>query len=226
MTRPASTESAARVSAARGSWLLPALIVVCATGAGVTGTLLWMQSRPALQSRPTPILPSVPEQKGALVSRVLSDAPVPDDVEERPALQQPPAALATGLTPAQAALTQGNWHYDHEQWPLALAQYQKAITSGVDNPDVRTDLGNCYRFTGQPQKALEQYRRAQKQNPQHEQSLFNQAGVYASQSQQLEKAIALWRQYLQRFPNGQSVAEARQLIAEAEAHLTSHPAGR
>ena len=54
----------------------------------------------------------------------------------------------------------------------------EAIAQGADTPDVRTDLGNCFRFLGQPQKALEQYAIAQKQNPQHENSLFNQISLY------------------------------------------------
>lgn len=123
------------------------------------------------------------------------------------------------MTPAQAALTKGNWYYDHERWPLAIGNYRQAIAGGFDNADVRTDLGNCYRFSGAPQKALEEYRRAQKQNPQHEQSLFNQGGLYASSLNDLPGAINAWRAYLKKFPQGQSVSAARQLIVQAKATL-------
>ena len=129
--------------------------------------------------------------------------------------------LTANRTPAQAALTQGNWRYDHEQWQEAIVQYESAIKKGVDNPDVRTDSGNAYRFAGQPQKALEQYRVAQKQNPRHEQSLFNQGGVYASSLDDSARAVAVWREYLGRFPHGQSVSQARKLIAVAQGNPPS-----
>jgi len=83
------------------------------------------------------------------------------------------------LAAAEAATTLANWNYDRQNWSHAIEHYQQAIALGRDNPDVRTDLGNCFRFLGQPQKALEQYETAQRQNPQHENSLFNQAGLFA-----------------------------------------------
>jgi tetratricopeptide (TPR) repeat protein len=194
-----------RFAAPRG-WLMPLIITFCAAGAGVTGTMLWMQNRPAQRtSEPVASTPSTPSASTSSSTH------------------EPPATLTAGMMPAQTALTLGNWYYDHERWTVAIAQYQKAIAGGLDSPDVRTDLGNCYRFAEQPQKALEQYRLAQKQNPQHEQSLFNQGGVYASELKQSDKAIAAWRKYLQVFPNGQSVAEARQLIAQMQAQQVAKP---
>jgi uncharacterized protein HemY len=69
--------------------------------------------------------------------------------------------MTAGMTPAQAALTLGNWHYDHKAWPRAIENYRRAMVQGLDNPDVRTDLGSALRFSGEPQKVLEQYRIAQ-----------------------------------------------------------------
>jgi len=123
---------------------------------------------------------------------------------------------AGNLARAQLALSQGNSFYDGRNWSQAALQYEQVIAGGLDNADVRTDLGNCYRFLEQPQKALEQYRRAQKLNPQHEQSLFNQGGLYAFSLKDNARAIAKWREYLQRFPQGATVAQARQLIAQAQ----------
>ena len=78
---------------------------------------------------------------------------------------------------------------------------------------MRTDRGSALRFSGQPRPALEQYQTAQRQNPRHENSLFNQGGIYALYLKQPDKAISVWREYLKRFPSGQSVAQARKLIA-------------
>ena len=81
---------------------------------------------------------------------------------------------------------------------------------------MRTDLGSAYRFDKQPQQALEQYRRAHRMNPRHENSLFNQGGLYHFELNDQVAAVARWREYLQKFPQGKNVGEARQLIKEVE----------
>jgi tetratricopeptide (TPR) repeat protein len=125
--------------------------------------------------------------------------------------------LDTSLSPAQTAVVSGNWYYDRKNWARAIEAYEKAIALGADNSDVRTDLGNAYRFSDRPQKALEQYEVAQKQNPQHENSLFNQGGLYAFSLNQPEKALEIWREYLARFPQSPNAPKTRELISEVEA---------
>lgn len=122
------------------------------------------------------------------------------------------------LEPAQAALTLGNWHYDHRNWSQAMEHYQRAISLGLDNADVRTDFGNCFRFSGDPQKALEQYRIAQNRDPQHEHSLFNMATLYAEVLKDPAKASETWREYLRRFPNSTHAAEIRQLLGDEKSN--------
>ena len=106
-----------------------------------------------------------------------SQRPAMNSSASPPTTAEPPDV--SHLPPADAARTLADWNYDRRNWAHAIEHYQEAIALGAENPDVRTDLGNCYRFVGQPQKALEQYEIAQRQNPQHENSLFNQAGLYA-----------------------------------------------
>jgi len=125
--------------------------------------------------------------------------------------------LDTSLSPARTAVVSGNWYYDRKNWARAIEAYEKAIALGADNSDVRTDLGNAYRFSDRPQKALEQYEVAQKQNPQHENSLFNQGGLYAFSLNQPEKALEIWREYLARFPQSPNAPKTRELISEVEA---------
>jgi tetratricopeptide (TPR) repeat protein len=120
------------------------------------------------------------------------------------------------MPPADAARTLADWNYDRQNWPHAIEHYQEAIAKGADNPDVRTDLGNCFRFIGQPQKALEQYKIAQRQNPMHENSLFNQAGLFAEVLHDNEQALTVAREFLTRFPQSPRAESARQLIARLE----------
>jgi tetratricopeptide (TPR) repeat protein len=126
-------------------------------------------------------------------------------------------SLDNNLSPTQTAVASGNWYYDRKNWPRAIEAYEKAIALGADNSDVRTDLGNAYRFSDRPQKALEQYEIAQKQNPRHENSLFNQGGLYAFSLNQPEKALEIWREYLARFPQSPNAPKTRELISEVEA---------
>ena len=117
------------------------------------------------------------------------------------------------LTPAEAALALGNWNYDNTAWQKAIDAYQRTISLGLDNADVRTDLANALRFSGEPRKALEQYQTARKQNPQHENSLCNMAVLYAQVLNDPGNAVASWREYLRLFPNGEKASVARQVIA-------------
>ena len=132
----------------------------------------------------------------------------------RPALAQ---ASQSRTQVAEADRLQGNQEEDQGQWTQAIASYQKAISEGIDNPDIRTDLGVAFFNSKQPQKALEEYLTAQRQNPNHENSLFNEASAYAVLGDS-KQAISLWRTYLQKFPSGQHVAEAKNFIARVEAH--------
>jgi tetratricopeptide (TPR) repeat protein len=146
-----------------------------------------------------------------------SGVPVPPMQRSAP-LTKNTAPDVSQLAPADAARTLGDWYYDQRNFPLAEQHYQEAIRLGNDNPDVRTDLGNCYRFVGQPQKALEQYQTAQKQNPQHENSLFNQAGLFAEVLHDNQRALAAAHDFLARFPQSDKAAAARALITHLEQH--------
>ena len=122
----------------------------------------------------------------------------------------------SNLSRADAAKALADWNYDRQNWSHAIDHYQEAIAAGADNPDIRTDLGNCFRFIGQPQKALEQYQIAQNQNPGHENSLFNQAGLYAEVLHDDQRAAAIAREFLKRFPQSSRAEAARQFIAKTQ----------
>jgi len=185
--------------AGSGSSLLPTLLVgLIGLLIGGTGTYLVLAPR---------LRPATPPAGAA--------APAAD-----PSAHLPPPALTAGQSPAQAARTLGNFHYDHQNWPLAIQHYETAIRQGSDDADIRTDLGNAYRFTGRAEEALHQYQAAQKMNPAHEFSLFNQGGLYLELFRDPAKAIAAWQDYLARFPNGRSAAAARQLLAQARGGST------
>ena len=134
---------------------------------------------------------------------------------------KPPAATAgapdvSRMTDAQAAVALANWEYDHANWPGAIHHYERAIAAGLDTPDVHTDLGTSYKNIGDFDRALADFGIAQRKDPFHQNSLFNQAIVYADVPRNHPKAIATAREYIRRFPQGRGVDSARTLISQLE----------
>jgi tetratricopeptide (TPR) repeat protein len=125
----------------------------------------------------------------------------------------------SGLSPGQAAVVRGNFAYDRQNWPEAIREYQQAIAHGVDNADVRTDLGNAFRFSAQPQQALEQYRIAQNLNPQHENSLFNQISLYTEVLHDPAHAIPVCEEFMRRFPSSTKLTAVQQQLELARKSL-------
>lgn len=152
----------------------------------------------------------------ALRTKTTAPGALPAATSPDPTVHRPAPELTAGQTPAQADRTLGNFYYDHRNWPMAMRHYEAAIRQGSDDADIRTDLGNVYRFSGRPDDALLQYTLAQRMNPLHEFSLFNQGGLYLEELKQPAKAVEVWQEYLARFPHGRSVEAARQLLAQAQ----------
>ena len=131
------------------------------------------------------------------------------------------------MPPAQAEAALGTWEYDHANWPAAVQHYERAIAAGFDTPDIHTDLGTAHRYLGNGDKALAEYGIAQRKDPFHQNSLFNQAVVYAEIFHDRPRAIATAREYLRRFPQGHGADGAQKIIddlagadADAEKKLT------
>lgn len=122
-----------------------------------------------------------------------------------------------GMPPAQQAVQRGNWLYDHQRWNEAIAAYEEAIKLGIDNPDVRTDLGSAYRFANQPMRALELYQIAQRQDPQHENSLLNTATLYSQVLRDPLKARETFEQFRRRFPNSASLGQVQRALEQLRA---------
>ena len=121
----------------------------------------------------------------------------------------------SGMPPGEAAVRLGNFAYDHQRWPEAIRRYEEAIANGADNADVHTDLGNAFRFSGQPEQALQQYTIAQKLNPQHENSLFNQISLFTEVLNEPARAVPICEEFIRRFPSSDKVPAVQQQLARA-----------
>jgi tetratricopeptide (TPR) repeat protein len=174
--------------ASLGSYLLP-MLLSAVVGAGV----MWL----------------ILSQRETAPMRPMSLATLPNqNANTAPDLSQ--------ISPADAAVVRGNMAYDHQQWAEAIREYQDALAKGRDNPDVRTDLGNAYRFSAQPEKALEQYTIAQRQNPQHENSLFNQIGLLMEVMHDPSRAVPVCEEFIRKFPSSDKVERAKEQLAIAK----------
>ena len=202
---PAAPSTSASTATASPAWFTYFLCTLCGLLIGASGTYLILA--PNLQQGSAPVTRLSDPASGAMPSTG-TDSHVPTP------------ALTAGMAPALADRTLGNFYYDHSDWAQAIRYYESAIKQGSDDADIRTDLGNAYRFTGRANEALTQYQLAQKINPLHEFSLFNQAGIYAELLGQPQEAIARWNEYLVHFPNGTNAAAARSLIAQTQAQMS------
>ena len=144
--------------------------------------------------------------------------------EVRPISSQQPNAMTNAVAPdvsgmpaGDAAAALGNFAYDHQRWTEAIRHYQDAIASGIDNADVHTDLGNAFRFSGQPQQALTQYEIGQRLNPQHENSLFNQISLFTETLNNPARAIPVCEEFIRRFPNSDKLPAVREQLERAKA---------
>lgn len=154
---------------------------------------------------------------GAIAVRLILPQPTARSLQAllsgRP--EQPPPSAET-LTLAEAAVAAGNGYFDQKRWPEAAEQYETALRRGIDNPDLRTDLGSAYRFSGDFAKAEENYEVAQRQNPAHQNSLYNLGTLHLESLHQPQKAAGFFREYLRRFPQGEAGPKVRELLAQAE----------
>lgn len=122
----------------------------------------------------------------------------------------------SGMSAGEVAVARGNVAYDQQQWSEAIRQYQNAIASGMDNADVHTDLANAFRFSGETQHALEHYQIAQRLNPQHENSLFNQISLFTEVMGDAQRAIPICEEFMRRFPNSEKLPAVREQLESAK----------
>ena len=84
--------------------------------------------------------------------------------------------------------------------------------------NVSTDLGVCYYYTNQPDKALEQFEHSLKLDPKHAKTLLNVGVVRAFGKQDLDGALKVWEQVIQiapASPEGQAAKRAIDSVRSA-----------
>src|SRR5437868_7030581 len=67
----------------------------------------------------------------------------------------------------------GNLYFDAERYDDAIKWYTEAFTLAPNDVNVSTDLGVCYYYTNQPDKALAQFDKSLAVDPKHAKTLLN-----------------------------------------------------
>jgi len=114
--------------------------------------------------------------------------------------------IATATKPGDSGLwvELGNLYFDTHQARKSIAAYEKAIALGASSPDVWTDLGIMQREAGLHQKALASFDAALKQDPRHENALYNKGVVLLHDTGDKAGAAKAWGRLLEINPGAKT----------------------
>ena len=117
----------------------------------------------------------------------------------------------------------GNLYYDAQQYPEAVKYYERALRIDPKATDVRTDMATAYHFMGESDRAIKEYDEVLKIDGKHANALFNEGMVKWQDKMDMNGAIAAWNRLLETNPDYPQRDRVRNLIAQAEQHLTIKP---
>jgi cytochrome c-type biogenesis protein CcmH/NrfG len=144
--------------------------------------------------------------------------------EAQAAFQQAAAPLLEAIKkdPADydSLVKLGNMFYDAQQFPAAIEYYDRALTIHPENPDVRTDMGTAYWYSGNADKALAAMETSLKYRPGHPQTLFNLGWVKWQGKADPKGAIEAWERLLKTNPDYPQKQQVEQYIAKAKEHAS------
>jgi len=114
----------------------------------------------------------------------------------------------------------GDVFYDGQQYPSAIQYYERALAIHPENPDVRTDMGTAYWYTGDADKAIAAMETSLKYRPGHPQTLFNLGWVRWQGKADPKGAVEAWEKLLKTNPDYPQRQQVEQYIAKAKEHAT------
>lgn len=119
----------------------------------------------------------------------------------------------------QAWVSLGNLYYDTDQAVKAIAAYNKSLQLHKGDANLFTDLGVMYRKNNQPEKALELFNQAIRENPTHLPSRYNKGIVLLYDLGDPQTAIEAWEEMLGIDPQAKTTSgmTIRDLIDKVKA---------
>ena len=114
-----------------------------------------------------------------------------------------------------------NLYFDAEKYDDAIKWYGAALSLSPNDVNVSTDLGVCYYYTNQPDKALEQFDKSLKLDSKHAKTLLNIGIVKAFGKQDLDGATQAWQQVITIAPESPEGQAAKRALDSLQ---SAHPA--
>lgn len=199
-----------------------ALAVICLLFGVFVGYLL-------RGSGPAPASPAVPAasagQSAESGAATMGPQVTPQQLKAAADKQAEPVLGLLKLKPGDPALlTQaGNIYYDARQFKEATDYYARALEGDPKNTDVRTDIATAYWYLGDADRALTEFDRVLKQQPNKPNALLNRGIVRWQGKMDVKGAVADWESLLKTDPNFAQRSDVEQLIAQAKKHGNIKP---
>lgn len=114
---------------------------------------------------------------------------------------------------ADALAQLGTMYMDAGKFPQAIEYFERSLKVR-ENPQLRTDLGICYRNNGDVEKSLAQFRQVVQSNPEQWQALFNEVIILA-ETRHLDEARVELAKLQKLRPGDADVEKLAQSIATA-----------
>jgi cytochrome c-type biogenesis protein CcmH/NrfG len=107
---------------------------------------------------------------------------------------------------SEALLQLANIHFDGKEWPQAQELYTRYLAANPAKADVLSDLGITYRETGQFDRAIELFHKAQELAPDNWQALYNEVVVLAFNQKKYDAAREVLAKLQTLQPNNPDVS--------------------
>ena len=124
-------------------------------------------------------------------------------------------------TNAQPRVELANLYFDAERYDDAISWYQEALKLTPNDVNLSTDLGVCYYYTNQADKALLQLSHSLSIDSKHTKTLLNVGIVKAFGKQDLDGATKAWQQVVEIAPDSPEGQAAKRAL---DTLRSAHPA--
>jgi tetratricopeptide (TPR) repeat protein len=115
----------------------------------------------------------------------------------------------------------GNVYYDAQQYPVAIDYYTRALQVNPSDAAVRTDMATAYWYTGNADKAIEQFNQALTYAPNNANTLFNLGLVKWQGKHDGTGAIADWKKLLMANPSYEAKDKVQQMLSDVEKQVAA-----
>lgn len=202
------------------------MAVICLVVGTAVGYLVRGSKTPTVET-PTAAVATAPQPPADAMhaGNGGSQMPTPEQLKAMADQQAAPLLAKLKANPKDTdTLAQvGNLYYDAQQFNVAVDYYAQILAITPKNAAVRTDMGTAYLYLNNPDRAIQEFQTALKDNPKHGQALFNLGMAQWRGKGDAPAAIASWEKLLKTVPDFPERENVEQMIAQAKKHMNLKP---